>query len=82
MLGGKPLPYLTQFILQTKFLWTSLSLICAVAPFGFAFAIRKTSSALYGIAACSAIQVLQIILLWTALTAPLLAIINAMSNNL
>lgn len=81
MLGGKPLPYITQFVLQTKPLWISLSVLCAILPFGFAFFVSRTSYALYGISAATAIQVFQAIMLCSALTAPVIGIISGMQSQ-
>jgi hypothetical protein len=78
MLGGKPLPHLTQFVLQTGSIWVTSSLLLAVIPFGLAFVVRRTSYALYAIAGCIGLQILQAIIIWTALSAPLFAIINGM----
>ncbi len=79
MLGGRPLPAITQFVLNTKPLWVGLSVVCAILPFAAAFLIRRTSTAIYGIVAATAIQILQVCFLWTALTAPLVSIISGMS---
>jgi len=80
MLGGKPLPELTKFVLQTKFIWLSLSVLCAVLPFGFALFVRRTSIAIYGISAATLVQTIQMIFLWTALTTPLVSIFSGMSG--
>lgn len=80
MLGGRLLPSATQFVLQTAPFWVILSAICAILPFGFAFLVKRTSFALYGIATATAVQLIQAIFLWKVLTAPLVAIIHGMSG--
>jgi hypothetical protein len=81
MLGGKPLPYLTQLVLQSGTIWVIFSLLFAVLPFVFAFLVPRTSYAIYGIAAITTLQVIQAVFLWTALTSPLFSIISGMTGR-
>ena len=81
MLGGKPLPYLTQIVLQSSTIWVILSFLLAAIPFAFALFVPRTSHAIYGIAAATTIQVIQTIFLWTALTAPLFSIVSGMTGG-
>jgi len=81
MLGGRPLPHLTQFVLRTAPMWVGASLVFAVLPFAAAFFVRRTSHSIYGIAAATAFQVFQALILWRALSGPLVAIIHGMSGG-
>lgn len=81
MLGGKPLPYLTQIVLQSSTVWAILSFVFTALPFVFALLLTRTSHAIYGIAATTALQVMLALLLWTALSAPLFSIISGMTGG-
>jgi hypothetical protein len=80
MLGGKPLPAITQFVLGTKWLWITSAFTLAFLPFLFAFTIQRTSHSLYGITGATGLQLIPTIFLGNALLAPLLSIISSMQN--
>ncbi len=81
MLGGKPLPYLTQIVLESAIIWIAFSLLFAAIPFVCALFVSRTSLAIYGIAAATTLQVVQAIFLWSALTAPLFSIMSGMTGG-
>jgi len=81
MLGGKPLPLITDLIIRAKPIWICSSIVFAIAAIAAILLVRSHKHALFATAGITAAIFLQIILIWTALFAPLQSIISNMSSG-
>lgn len=80
MLGGRPLPWITEFIVAVQPVFVLLSLglpLCAVM---LALKVRRPDKAILGISLCSLILFLMSILMWTGLIRPLFSIITSLTG--
>lgn len=81
MLGGKPLPLLTVFILRSTPFWIGSSILFVIAALLVILLIRSHMWALLSSAGIMAAIFLQIVITWTGLFAPLFSIVNALSSG-
>ena len=80
MLGGKPLPALTQFVLSARPLFVAVSVLVPIAALATLF-LRSVIGSFYLIGALGFVTIAQFITLYHGLSAPLTQIISAMSGT-
>lgn len=81
MLGGKPLPLLTELVIRAKPFWIGSSILFAVAAIIAILLIRNHKWALFAVTGIMAAIFLQIVLTWTGLFAPLMSIVTGLSSG-
>jgi hypothetical protein len=81
MLGGKPLPGLTEFVIQAKPFLILSSLALPLVALVVIYRIRNHQHALYTLAGIMGALFIQIHITWTGLFTPLLSIINSLSEG-
>lgn len=81
MLGGKPLPLITDFLLRAKPILIGSSISLAVAAIATILLVRSHKHALFAVAGIMAAIFLQLVLTWTGLFAPLQSIITGLSSG-
>ena len=77
MLGGKPLPTLTQFVLSAQPVLVAVSVLVPVVAIATLF-MRAVIRSFYIIGALGFVTIAQFIMLYHGLSAPLTQIISAM----
>ncbi|MEP6669659.1 MAG: hypothetical protein ABJF10_10930 [Chthoniobacter sp.] len=80
MLGGRALPWLTVLILRGRLLFLGVSILVPTLAIGSLFNSQVVRS-FYLIGGLGLLTVLQFVVLYHGLTAPLLEIIKAMGGN-
>lgn len=80
MLGARPLPALTQAILGARLLFIGTSILVPVAAIGTLFWTRIVAS-FYLLGVLSFIAIVEVIVLYHGLSAPLFQIIQGMSGG-
>lgn len=80
MLGGKPLPTITNIVLHNNTVFLLLALAVPVAAIAVVAMVRNHKYALYGLAALMVVAFLELHLVWTGLFAPLMSIVSGMSG--
>jgi hypothetical protein len=80
MLGGKPLPAGTQFVLSARPLFLGVSILVPIVAVA-TLLLRHLVSSFYVIGALGFITIAQFITLYHGLSAPLTQIISAMSGT-
>ena len=81
MLGGKPLPNMTTFVIQNNIIFVLLSLLVPVAAIVIVLAVRNHRNALFSLSALMIIAFLQMHVVWSALFAPFYSIIAGMRGE-
>jgi hypothetical protein len=81
MLGDKPLPGLTQLIVQGRPIFLLLALLIPILAVAAVVLIRHQKIALYSLGALMLVAFLQLHLTWTGLFAPLISIVDGLSAN-
>lgn len=81
MLGGKPLPSLTQFVLSARPLFVAVSILVPLVAVATLF-LRGLIASFYIIGVLVCVTVVQCITIYDGLVAPLTQIISAMSSSL
>ena len=81
MLGGKPLPRLTQFVLSARPLFVAVSILVPLVAVATLF-LRGVTASFYIIGVLVFVTVVQCITIYHGLLAPLTQIISAMSSSL
>ena len=81
MLGGKPLPRLTQFVLSARPLFVAVSILVPLVAVATLF-LRGVTASFYIIGMLVCVTVVQCITIYHGLLAPLTQIISAMSSSL
>ena len=81
MLGDRPLPLLTQAVIQGRALLILLALLIPIGAVVSAAVLRNHKAALYTLAGLMLAAFVQMHLTWSALYAPLMAIINGLSGG-
>lgn len=80
LLGGKPLPVLTQFILSAAPVFVAVSILVPIVAAGSLF-LRSVIGSFYLIGALAIVTLVQFITLYHGLSAPLAQIITAMGGG-
>ena len=80
MLGGKPLPALTQFILSARPLFVAVSILVPIVAVATLF-LRGIIGSFYVIGVLGFVTIAQFITLYHGLSVPLTQIISAMSGT-
>lgn len=78
MLGGRPLPALTQFVLSARPLFVVVSFLVPIVAIAMLF-LRGLVTSFYVIGILGFVTIAQFITLYHGLSAPLIEIINGMS---
>jgi hypothetical protein len=81
MLGGKPLPSLTQFVLSARPLFVAVSILVPLVAVATLF-LRGVIASFYIIGVLVCVTVVQCITIYHGLLAPLTQIIRAMGSPL
>jgi hypothetical protein len=81
MLGGKPLPAVTDMVLRGRTILVLLSLLTPVFAVVIVARLRNHKLALYSLSGLMIAAFIQIHLTWTGLFAPLMSIINGMRSQ-
>jgi hypothetical protein len=81
MLGGKPLPVITDMVLQGRTILIILSLLVPICAVVVVFRLRNDKIALYCLSGLMIAAFIQIHLTWTGLFAPLMSIISGMTGQ-
>ena len=81
MLGDKPLPGLTQLVVQGRPIFLTLALLIPILAVVAVVLIRNHKMALYSLGGLMLAAFLQLHLTWTGLFAPLMAIVRGLSAN-
>lgn len=78
MLGGKPLPAITELVIQSRLICILLALAIPVAAIAVVALVRSHKAALYFLSGLMVVIFIQIHLTWSGLFAPLMTIISGM----
>ena len=81
MLGGKPLPSMTTFVIQNNTIFVLLSLLVPIAAIVIVLAVRNHRNALFSLSALMVIAFFQMHVVWSALFAPFYSIIAGMRGD-
>lgn len=81
MLGGKPLPITTTILCQGQAFFFALALLLPIGAALAACLIRRHRPALFTMAAILVTALLQLHFTWSALAAPLMAILSGMTSQ-
>jgi hypothetical protein len=80
MLGGKPLPAITTFLIRYQSVFVLLSSAIPVAGVGLLF-FRKLTYAFYAMGILAIINIVLTVVIYHGLTAPLVSIISGMTGQ-
>jgi len=81
MLGDQSRPALTAFVTQNNTLFVLLSLLLPIAAVVIVLVVRNHKAALFSLSGLMVLTFIQMHLMWTALFAPLMTVINGMSHQ-
>lgn len=79
MLAGRPLPAITVFVLKAKLAFVAVSILLPTAAVATLFQ-RRVVASFYVIGGLSVLAIVQFVVLYHALSAPLVEVIKGMSN--